>query len=96
MAMRILPLVAFCGMAALAGGAEMKAAWFRADITPQVGTKIAGYGPDDVSVGVAVDALLEIRAAAFPADSAGKDPYPDNFDLPLVNLPGGVKAKKRK
>ena len=47
-------------------------------------------------VGLAVDALAEIRAAAFPADYAGKDPYPDNLELPVLSLPGGLKATKRK
>ena len=28
----------------------LRAAWFRRDITPAVGTKLAGYGPNDVSV----------------------------------------------
>ena len=28
------------------------------------------------------------------ADCTGDDPYPDNLALPLVNLPGGVKASK--
>ena len=46
-------------------------------------------------VGVAVDALSEIRAAAFPADYSGKDPYPDNLELPVLSLPGGEKATKR-
>ena len=89
-------MLAFFGMAAFAGGAEMNAAWFRADITPADGTKIAGYGPDDRMVGVAVDALSESRAAAFPADYSGKDPYPDNLELPVLSLPGGLKATKRK
>ena len=40
------------------------------------------------------DALLDLRAKMFPEDSAGADPYPDNLALPLVNLPGGVKASK--
>ena len=46
-------------------------------------------------VGVAVDALSEIRAMAFPADYTGKDPYPDNLELPVLCLPGGEKATKR-
>ena len=40
------------------------------------------------------DALLDLRAKMFPEDCAGDDPYPDNLALPLVNLPGGVKASK--
>ena len=47
-------------------------------------------------VGVAVDALSEIRAAAFPADYSGRDPYPDNLELPVLSLPGGLKATKKK
>ena len=30
----------------------LRAAWFRADITPPVGTALGGYGPNDVSVAV--------------------------------------------
>ena len=40
------------------------------------------------------DALLDLRAKMFPEDCTGDDPYPDNLALPLVNLPGGVKASK--
>ncbi len=40
------------------------------------------------------DALLNLRAKMFPEDCTGDDPYPDNLALPLVNLPGGVKASK--
>lgn len=45
---------AFCLAAASAVGAEgtVKAAWFRKDITPAVGTALGGYGPKDVSVAV--------------------------------------------
>lgn len=39
------------------------------------------------------DALFEVRSRAFPEDNGG-DGYPDNQNLPLVNLPGGVKASK--
>lgn len=42
----------------------------------------------------AQDALLSLHAKLFPEDCAGVDPYPDNLALPLVNLPGGVKASK--
>ena len=45
-------------------------------------------------VATAQDALLDLRAKMFPEDCAGDDPYPDNLALPLVNLPGGVKASK--
>jgi len=46
-------------------------------------------------VATAQDALLDLRAKMFPEDCTGDDPYPDNLALPLVNLPGGVKASKR-
>ena len=42
----------------------------------------------------AQEALLDLRAKVFPEDCTGDDPYPDNLALPLVNLPGGVKASK--
>ena len=42
----------------------------------------------------AQDALLKLHSKLFPEDCAGDDPYPDNLALPLVNLPGGVKASK--
>ena len=45
-------------------------------------------------VATAQDALLSVRSQVFPEDSTGEDPYPDNLALPLVNLPGGVKASK--
>ncbi len=45
-------------------------------------------------VATAQDALLGLRAKMFPEDSSGADPYPDNLALPLVNLPGGIKASK--
>lgn len=47
-------------------------------------------------VGLAADTLSEIRALAYPEDSTGRDPYPDNQLLPLVNLPGGLKGNKKK
>jgi len=46
-------------------------------------------------VALAADALSETRAAAFPEDSPGDEPYPDCLRLPLVNLPGGIKLSKR-
>lgn len=45
-------------------------------------------------VATAQDALLSVRSQVFPEDSTGEDPYPDNLALPIVNLPGGVKASK--
>lgn len=45
-------------------------------------------------VATAQDALLSVRSRVFPEDCTGEDPYPDNLALPLVNLPGGVKASK--
>ncbi len=40
------------------------------------------------------DGLFDLRDAIFPEDGKGDDPYPDNLALPLVNLPGGIKASK--
>ena len=40
------------------------------------------------------DGLFDLREKLFPEDSAGEDPYPDNLAMPLVNLPGGIKASK--
>ena len=45
-------------------------------------------------VATAQDALLELHSGLFPEDGSKEDPYPDNLALPLVNLPGGVKASK--
>ena len=45
-------------------------------------------------VATAQDALLSVRSQVFPEDCTGEDPYPDNLALPIVNLPGGVKASK--
>ena len=46
-------IAAFVLCGALADTGTIRAAWFRADITPPVGTKLAGYGSFDISVGVA-------------------------------------------
>ena len=55
-AIPVLVIGLFCcflsAAAADAGDGAVRAAWFRKDITPAVGTRLAGYGPDDVSVGV--------------------------------------------
>ena len=45
-------------------------------------------------VEVARDALVETRNKIFPSERTGEDTYPDNQNLPLVNLPGGIKASK--
>ena len=45
-------------------------------------------------VETARDALFETRNRLFPPEGTGEDAYPDNQNLPLVNLPGGVKASK--
>ena len=41
------------------------------------------------------DSLFALRSSLFPEDDEGEDLYPDNQNLPLVNLPGGIKASKR-
>ena len=41
------------------------------------------------------DSLFALRSSLFPEDDEGEDMYPDNQSLPLVNLPGGIKASKR-
>ena len=84
MSMRIVLLsAAFCGVAAVAGGAELKAAWFRSDITPQVGTRIAGYGPDDVSVGV----LDPLYATGLALDDGERKALIVSFDLLGIDAP---------
>jgi len=40
------------------------------------------------------DGLFALRESLFPEDSSEEDSYPDNLALPLVNLPGGIKASK--
>ena len=45
-------------------------------------------------VETARDTLFDIRAKSFPEENEGVDGYPDNQNLPLVNLPGGVKKSK--
>ena len=40
------------------------------------------------------DGLFDLRERLFPEDGSADDPYPDNLALPLVNLPGGIKASK--
>ena len=45
-------------------------------------------------VKTASDALFEMRERTFPEDGDKTDAYPDNLNLPLVNLPGGVKESK--
>ena len=45
-------------------------------------------------VETARDALFEARNKVFPPEGTGEDAYPDNQNLPLVNLPGGIKASK--
>ena len=83
MIIRIALALAFCGLAAVVGGAEMKAAWFRADITPAVGTKIAGYGPDDVSVGV----LDPLYATGLCLDDGERKALIVSFDLLGIDAP---------
>ena len=45
-------------------------------------------------VETARDALFTVRSRTFPEDDAIAGGYPDNQNLPLVNLPGGVKKSK--
>ena len=74
---------AICGAVAFADGGELKAAWFRADITPAVGTKIAGYGPDDVSVGV----LDPLYATGLALDDGERKALIVSFDLLGIDAP---------
>ena len=62
-----------------------------------------GYEPQDMRfasrdtlklVSTACDAMFDLRDRLHPEDRKGADPYPDDRELPLVNLPGGVKASK--
>ena len=45
-------------------------------------------------LGCVRDGLFGLRNSMFPDENAGEDGYPDNLELPLVNLPGGFKASK--
>lgn len=45
-------------------------------------------------VTVSQNALFSLRSTLYPEDEKGEDGYPDNQNLPLVNLPGEVKASK--
>lgn len=79
----IAAVAALCGVTAFAGDAAMKAAWFRADITPQVGTEVAGYGPDDVSVGV----LDPLCATGLCLDDGAHKALIVSFDLLGLDAP---------
>ena len=50
MKLKILLTSALLAAAVAADPGMIKAKWFEADITPDIGTLIAGYGPNDVSV----------------------------------------------
>ena len=72
-------------------------------ISPTSHVASGGYEPQDqrfVSrdtlrlVETARDALYELREKAFPEDYRDEDVYPDNLNLPLFNLPGGLKVSK--
>lgn len=72
-------------------------------VSPENFMAAGGYEPQDQVyasrdtlklVEAARDALFDARNAAFPEENGGDDSYPDNQNLPLVNLPGGVKASK--
>jgi len=43
-------------------------------------------------VAAAADALDRLRRSAFPEDGSSDEPYPNNLDLPVVDIPYGVKA----
>ena len=94
---------------------KIKAKWFEADISPDVGALIAGYGENDVSVAkydsllasgiclndgtltmvkTAQDAMVELRRRIFPDADTDDDPYPDNQNPPIVNMPGMYKGSK--
>ena len=45
-------------------------------------------------VKTAQEAMLELRSRLFPEDDEGADPYPDNQNPPVVNLPGMYKGSK--
>ena len=71
---------------------KIKAKWFEADISPDVGALIAGYGENDVSV-AKYDSLL--ASGICLNDGTDDDPYPDNQNPPIVNMPGMYKSSKR-
>ena len=43
-------------------------------------------------LGIVVDGLSDLRERIFPEDTHSGERYPDWVELPLVSLPGGVKA----
>lgn len=46
-------------------------------------------------VSLAADTLSCLHEESFPTVGGGEDRYPDNLELPIVNLPGGLKWSKR-
>ncbi|MBQ3341231.1 MAG: hypothetical protein IJG84_05005 [Kiritimatiellae bacterium] len=45
-------------------------------------------------VKTASDAMFDLRSRLFPEDDVGDDPYPDNRNAPLVDVPGMHKGSK--
>ena len=45
-------------------------------------------------VKTAQDAMLDLRRKIFPEDDTEDDPYPDNHQPPIVNMPGMYKQWK--
>ena len=45
-------------------------------------------------VKTAADAMFDLRSRLFPEDDVGDDRYPDNRNLPVVNVPGMYKGSK--
>ena len=45
-------------------------------------------------VAAAADVLFDLRARLFPDSGSARDAYPDNLELPVVDLPRGLKGAK--
>lgn len=72
-------------------------------ISPASHVASGGYEPQDQRfasrdtlrlVGLAKDALDELRLQTCPPDGPASDAYPDNLTLPLFNVPGMLKVSK--
>ena len=76
----ILSLAAYC---AKAQTNVVKVAWCKADITPQVGTLVAGYGNNDVSA----EKIDPLFATALAVESGGKKILIVSLDLLGLDAP---------
>ena len=72
-------------------------------VTPMNLMAAGGYEPQSfrfasadtlTMVKAAQDAMLELRRRIFPDADTDDDPYPDNQNPPIVNMPGMYKGSK--